>query len=435
MNLPENPPRSASPTPLSTGQPYLLRRLSIASLVAMFTTAAILIIWYQQDQQTEHEKIAAQHNEELAFHLTRLLDKQLFSLVSSCVGQDAQSLRSRPQVALFRSEQAKVIPNNIVKVKVYNQSGIAIYSSVASEIGKGSMNHKDWVDNALRGQVESHISFRDTFHSAGGDLHDVNISATYVPLTHAGKRLGVFEIYADATPVFKRIQGNLIRIALIVFAAFAVMYVTLFFSARSADHAISEWKNSLFEFNEKIRNLAFHDALTQLPNRNLLKDRMEQAMAASKRSGRFGALMFLDLDNFKSLNDAHGHGAGDLLLVEGARRLNSCVREADTVARFGGDEFVVVLNELDVDKDKSTARAIIVAEKIRAALAEPYVLKIQQAHGAEITIEHHCTSSIGVVLFVNHEASAEDILKWADIAMYQAKEAGRNLIRLHYSKA
>ena len=180
---------------------------------------------------------------------------------------------------------------------------------------------------------------------------------------------------------------------------------------------------------EKIRQLAFYDTLTQLPNRRLLNDRLGQTMAASKRSGRYGALMFLDLDNFKPLNDTHGHEVGDLLLIEVARRITRCVRQVDTVARFGGDEFVVMLSELDADKTASIAQAGIVAEKVRTTLAEPYVLTIRQDGDAEITVEHHCTSSIGVVLFINHEASPEDILKWADMAMYQAKEGGRNRVR------
>jgi diguanylate cyclase (GGDEF)-like protein/PAS domain S-box-containing protein len=180
---------------------------------------------------------------------------------------------------------------------------------------------------------------------------------------------------------------------------------------------------------EYIRNFAFYDTLTQLPNRHLLNDRLGLAMAASKRSGRYGALMFLDLDNFKPLNDTHGHDVGDLLLVEAAQRITSCVREMDTVARFGGDEFVVMLNELDVDKKLSIAQAGVVAEKIRVTLAEIYLLKRKQESGVEITVEHHCTSSIGVVLFINHEAGQEDIIKWADMAMYKAKEGGRNTIR------
>jgi len=182
---------------------------------------------------------------------------------------------------------------------------------------------------------------------------------------------------------------------------------------------------------DDIRNLAFYDTLTQLPNRRLLNNRMNQAMAASKRSRRYGALMFLDLDNFKPLNDTHGHSVGDILLVEVARRISSCVREMDTVARFGGDEFVVLLNELDADKAQSAVQASNVAEKIRAILSEPYELKYLNEGKAETTVEYHSSASIGTVLFVNHEASAEDILKWADMSMYRAKEAGRNLIRFY----
>ncbi len=184
---------------------------------------------------------------------------------------------------------------------------------------------------------------------------------------------------------------------------------------------------------EQIRNLAFYDTLTQLPNRRLLNDRLGHAMSSSKRSGRYGALMFLDLDNFKPLNDMYGHAVGDLLLIEVARRISGCVRETDTLARFGGDEFVMILSELDADKTESTAQAGIVAEKIRAALAEPYLLTISQKGGAERTVEHHCTSSIGVVLFISHEASQDDILKWADAAMYKAKESGRNQIHFNDS--
>ncbi|OGT01173.1 MAG: hypothetical protein A2143_11185 [Gallionellales bacterium RBG_16_57_15] len=182
---------------------------------------------------------------------------------------------------------------------------------------------------------------------------------------------------------------------------------------------------------QEVHTLAFYDALTGLPNRRLLNDRVKTAIAAGKRSGRYGAVMFLDLDNFKPLNDTYGHDVGDLLLVEVAQRLTRCVREADTVARFGGDEFVVVLGELDPGKGESARQAGIVAEKICAALAEPYALKHQREGSAETTIEHRCTSSIGVALFVNHEVSAEEILKYADMAMYQAKEAGRNRIHFH----
>jgi len=184
---------------------------------------------------------------------------------------------------------------------------------------------------------------------------------------------------------------------------------------------------------DQVRQLAFHDALTQLPNRRLLTDRMQQAMAASQRSARFGAVMLLDLDNFKPLNDEHGHGAGDLLLKEVARRLLACVRASDTVARVGGDEFVVLINELNTDLAASKTQACAVAEKIRLSLAEPYRLVNPNAPAAQSTLTHRCTACIGLVLFTNHEAQQEDLLKWADAAMYEAKNAGRNAIHYHPS--
>jgi len=185
---------------------------------------------------------------------------------------------------------------------------------------------------------------------------------------------------------------------------------------------------------QEIRNLAFHDALTGLPNRRLLNDRLSQSMANSKRDGLYCALIFLDLDNFKTLNDTYGHDAGDLLLQEAAHRISSCVREADTVARFGGDEFAVVLNGLEMDEADSAKSANTVSEKIRAALAEPYVLKKYNQEKLEVIIKHNCTSSLGVVMFTNHEANTEDVIKWGDAAMYQAKEAGRNQIRFYRVK-
>jgi diguanylate cyclase (GGDEF)-like protein/PAS domain S-box-containing protein len=183
---------------------------------------------------------------------------------------------------------------------------------------------------------------------------------------------------------------------------------------------------------QKIKEFAFYDTLTQLPNRRLLDDRLEQAVAASKRSGRYGAVLFLDLDNFKPLNDKYGHKAGDLFLVEVARRLARCVREVDTVARFGGDEFVVVLSELAGDESECAGEAKIVGEKILAALTEPYLLTPDPKGTAKMITHQNVGASIGVALF-SGDASAENVLKWADKAMYRAKESGRNQICFHDS--
>lgn len=182
---------------------------------------------------------------------------------------------------------------------------------------------------------------------------------------------------------------------------------------------------------DQVHQLAFHDPLTSLPNRRLMQDRLSQAMAASRRSACHNAFMFLDLDGFKTLNDTHGHKAGDLLLQEVAGRLKHCTREVDTVSRLGGDEFVVMLTGLDVDKDAAQSSTQLVAEKILAALAAPYVLPLQREGQTECPIAYCCSVSIGVVMFVAQESTQDDILKWADHAMYQAKEAGGNAIRFH----
>lgn len=181
----------------------------------------------------------------------------------------------------------------------------------------------------------------------------------------------------------------------------------------------------------EIQQLAFHDALTLLPNRRLLNDRLGQEMAACRRDHQYGALLFLDLDNFKPLNDAHGHDAGDQLLIEVARRITQCLREVDTVARFGGDEFVVMLGTLDVDQDAARQRAGGVAEKLRMALAQPYRVTAEQPSSAVTELQHRCSASIGIALFPGDNESVDEVVKAADAAMYQAKHAGRNTVRFY----
>jgi len=182
---------------------------------------------------------------------------------------------------------------------------------------------------------------------------------------------------------------------------------------------------------EQVRQLAFYDPLTHLPNRRLLNDRLEQVIAAAKRKASYGALMFLDLDNFKPLNDLHGHEVGDLLLLEVSNRVKTCVRGSDTVARFGGDEFVVLLGDVDASQTACLAQAQTVAEKIRLTLAEPYHLGVQREDRLEATVEHRCTASIGVCVFSGSQTQQEDILQHADAAMYQAKDEGRNRVRVY----
>ncbi len=171
---------------------------------------------------------------------------------------------------------------------------------------------------------------------------------------------------------------------------------------------------------DEIRSLAFYDTLTNLPNRRLLLDRLMLAVASSARNHRKGALLFIDLDNFKTLNDTLGHDVGDLLLRQVGERLCSIIREGDTAARLGGDEFVVMLEDLSTQELEAAAQAEMICQKVLAVLNQPYQLG---------TLVHHNTPSIGVTMISGHEVSIEELLKQADIAMYQAKSGGRNTMR------
>lgn len=173
---------------------------------------------------------------------------------------------------------------------------------------------------------------------------------------------------------------------------------------------------------ERIQQLAFYDLLTNLPNRRLLLDRLQQALATSARRGCHGALLFIDLDNFKHINDAHGHPVGDLFLQQAAQRLRSGVRGSDTVARLGGDEFVVMLEELDSQPDTAAEQAQLIGDKLLGTLATPYPLAGEMLQSS---------GSIGIALFCGANVSADELMKRADLSMYEAKNNGKNALRFY----
>ncbi|MDX8400222.1 MAG: EAL domain-containing protein [Gallionellaceae bacterium] len=169
----------------------------------------------------------------------------------------------------------------------------------------------------------------------------------------------------------------------------------------------------------EIKHLAFYDSLTGLPNRRLLLDRLGQALASTARNGRTGALLFIDLDDFKTLNDTLGHNMGDLLLQQAAHRMERCIREGDTIARLGGDEFLMILDDLSELEIEAAAQTESIGNKILEALNQPYKLGLH---------EYHNSPSIGATIFSDHNLSQEELLKQADLAMYQAKKSGRNTL-------
>lgn len=197
-------------------------------------------------------------------------------------------------------------------------------------------------------------------------------------------------------------------------------------AVKAADGVVTNYVGTFSDITERkaseseIALLAFYDPLTGLPNRRLLLDRLKQRVSSNTRRSSCIAVLFIDLDNFKTLNDTLGHDIGDQLLREVGHRLSSCVRDGDTVARLGGDEFVVLIEDLEQDAQTAASQVELIGEKILLEIVRPYQLA---------AIEHHCSASVGVTLMANQQVTADDLMKQADLAMYQAKAGGRNTLR------
>lgn len=260
-------------------------------------------------------------------------------------------------------------------------------------------------------QIDSLVSNIDRSFAAQLALYSDNAEQEYKSLA---ARVTAAQA-EDIQQVQGRVELNLIFIALIILVDALLILNTVSKSARELDQLADESEKTVYQ-------LAYSDPLTELPNRRLFQDRLEHAIALSNRTKQYRALMFLDMDNFKTLNDTKGHGMGDLLLKEVAKRLKTSVRASDTLARLGGDEFVVLLGELSENEKSASEQALMIAEKISTALNQPYQLN---------QLIYSCSASIGVTMFGNSAVTIEEVHKRADAAMYQAKNAGRNTVRFY----
>ena len=308
-----------------------------------------------------------------------------------------QALRSRD-----------VYGSQLLDLTVWNRTGVLVYSpkhdqAPAQDYGFSLATSVEGPDSdARRRGLSGRTVVELTTIPGGRGKPDVQVLETYVPLYYKGDIIpsGVVRIGLPYGPVAAAIDGEGFDLALVLGIGLAVLYGLLYRIVSSASRRLRA---------ESLRNehLALHDALTDLPNRTLFSDRVEQAIALAERHQTTGAILVLDVDHFKDVNDTLGHHAGDRLLRDAAGRLGAVVRSSDTVARLGGDEFAVLLNDV-TDVDGATK----VAEEIRAALAVPVELE-----GIDVEVE----PSIGIVLFPEHGSTPDDLLQRADVAMYEAK--------------
>ena len=366
---------------------------------------------------------------------------------------DTGALRRHPDIAGLRDAVVEQMRDTqMVKVKLYNLGGRTLFSTEAKQIGEDKSNNAGFL-SARQGRPVSEITHRNQFSAFEQVLENRDLLSSYVALRRAPDAPieGVLEVYTDVTGLLASIEREQRLVTLIVAAVLALLYGILFLIVRHADriiksqyeqqrrseHAlrdsqqhlerrVQERTNDLEVINQtlelevverkqaeqRIEFMAYHDALTGLPNRALLLDRIKQSLAWADRRKIQLAVAFIDLDHFKHINDSLGHHIGDQVLQTIARRLPLCLREGDTIARVGGDEFVVSLPDVGSDADLS-----LIARKLLAAI----VLPIEVA-GHKL----HLTASIGIAMYPAHGRDVVTLMRNADSAMYSAKQLGRN---------
>ncbi len=252
MVQPANRGNSGSPAIEQYARFPLLKKLATYSLLTMTAIAALLIVLFRNDQISEHEQLAAQDNRERAAHLLRLLDDKLIRLIASSSTLTPREFPDNPEILPFQNELQRLIGPNILKVKIYNQAGVAIYSSASKEIGGGS-THQDWLKKALNGTAVSQTEARETFAGRLGEMHNIHVSLLYTPIQHDDKVIGVLEIYADATPFFARINANSVRIVEIVFACFAILFGLHFLAVFRTDRNLRAWQQAIHNSEQALK--------------------------------------------------------------------------------------------------------------------------------------------------------------------------------------
>ncbi|MBL0730078.1 bifunctional diguanylate cyclase/phosphodiesterase [Piscinibacter sp. HJYY11] len=431
----------------------LLRYFSLTSLVSIALVGAALGYLYREIAVRSLVAMGESNNRALTTVLANSMWPRLMPYLAAAERMPTpEALRQHPDRAGFAAALVEHVKGlSVAKVKVYDLQGRTVFSSEAKQIGEDKSGNAGFV-GAREGRVLSELTHRNQFSAFEGVVEHRDMLSTYIPVRQAPGEpiVAVFEVYDDVTPFLAHITSTQQQVVLGVVGLLLLLYGALFFIVRHADGVIrrqhaereqaqAELKeaNELLErrvaertmelgraneeleaeiverrlADQRVVHMAHHDALTGLPNRSLMTDRVEQAIAHAARAHNRVALLFLDLDRFKNINDSLGHGIGDQLLQAVAARLKTCLRAEDTAARLGGDEFIISLP--GVSDGAEPAR---VAQRILAELARPLEVAGQHLPAA---------ASIGISLYPEDGDNAQTLLRNADTAMYHAKESGR----------
>jgi diguanylate cyclase (GGDEF)-like protein len=385
--------------------------LALAVLVAVVAALSMLYRGLVFDAMVESESHAS-------VALTKTFANAVWpahaEFVKRASSLDRATLAERPELAALDHQLRRLADGlPIVKVKIYDLNGLTVFSTDARQIGEDKAPNPGF-QRARDGYPASNLTYRERFDSWEGELAERHILATYVPVHvyEAAPVEAVLEVYSDVTELVARMERSQWTILAAVLGGMAAVYLAMQLMLARYHRLLREKERERAAQEERIRHQAYHDSLTGLPDRGSFGEHLDEAMRRAKRAGWPLALLFLDLDNFKRVNDSLGHDAGDRLLRVAAERIRRAVREADMLFRMGGDEFTVLLEDV-----RGPEEAAMVSSRVLEAMAEPLQL---QHH--EISV----TASIGIALYPRDDVVAERLLKSADTAMYRAKELGRN---------
>jgi diguanylate cyclase (GGDEF)-like protein len=422
----------------------LTRYFSVLSLV-LIAMAGAALGWSARQQATQQmTRMAQGHNEAMSQVFLNQLWPHFSEFVQSSAARSSADLRAQADgLGLPTMTAVLMRKSKIIKVKVYNRDGLTVYSSDPAQVGERKRDNHGF-DTALGGQAISALTHRNQFDSFEGSRTDVDIVSSYLPIRDGDRIAGVIELYQDVTPHVQQLDQVLANVVLVGAAVMTVLYLVQLLVVRYAqgmlhkqeleltaanrelDTRVAERTKELALTNSQLQDevqerrraqaqlahLAHHDPLTDLPNRLLFADHLQRSIARAERGRHRLALLFIDLDRFKEVNDTLGHALGDELLIEVARRLAGELRGSDLLARLGGDEFVCILEGIDAPQEAGR-----VADKLIARIAEPLML-----HDNEIRV----SASIGISLYPGDGVDTDNLLRAADTAMYEAKKHGRN---------
>jgi diguanylate cyclase (GGDEF)-like protein len=420
----------------------LTRYFSTLSFILIALAGGVLGSYFRDHALRQMVADTEEHNIAMTQVFRNSLWQRFDDFVALSYLRDTAALRAADEnVSLHAAIVALMKDTAVIKVKLYNRDGVTIFSTDPLQIGENRANNPGF-RRALSGVSASELVHRDSFDSFEGARSDLDVVFSYVPVIATDGRVeGVLELYRDVTKIVRDIDATLVSITLIIIAVLAVLFMLQFLVVRRAQGILREQSAALETANreldrrvqertaaleaevaerrnaeEMLDHLAHHDPLTGLPNRLMFAEQLRKSIAVAARRERQFALLFIDLDRFKEVNDTLGHGVGDVLLKEAAHRMKQHLRAGDSMARLGGDEFVCILDEI-----REPREAGIVADKLIDLLSQPFYI-----------VEHELfiAASIGICLYPGDGADVDTLVRNADTAMYQAKAHGRG--RSHY---